>query len=73
MMDLSNPAVLISGLAISTFGLAVFVYGKKSEDVKCLGIGLVMMIFPVFVHSLLLMWLITAGCLAAAYALPRVG
>ncbi len=73
MMDLSNPGLLISGLIISTIGMGLFVYGKRSEDLKCLGLGLVMMVFPVFVHSLLLMWLAAAGCLGAAYALPKAG
>lgn len=69
-MDLSNPGVLFSGLAISTIGLAVFIHGKKMDKLSNLGIGLVMMIYPIFVHSLLWMWVIAAACVAGIFLLP---
>ncbi len=72
-MDLSNPGILLSGLLISIAGLAVFVYGKKSEDMRSLGVGLALMVYPIFVHSLLVMWLIAGACAGALYLLPRSG
>jgi hypothetical protein len=69
-MDFSNPGLLISGLIISTLGLAIFVYGKKMEKGKSLAVGLVMMIFPMFIPSVLWMWLIAGACMAGLYALP---
>ncbi len=69
-MDFSNPGLLLSGLAISMVGLAIFVYGKKTEKPKGLAIGLVMMIFPMFVPSLLWLWLLAGACLAGLYMLP---
>ena len=70
-MDFSNPGVLFSGLAISTVGLAVFIYGKKMGKIRNIAVGLVMMIFPVFMHSLLWMWLIAGACVAGLYLLPE--
>ncbi len=69
-MDFSNPGLLLSGLVISMVGLAVFVYGKKTEKAKSLAIGLVMMVFPMFVPSLLWLWLLAGACLAGLYMLP---
>ncbi len=69
-MDFSNPGLLLSGLAISMVGLAIFVYGKKTEKPKSLAIGLVMMVFPMFVPSLLWLWLLAGACLAGLYMLP---
>ena len=66
-MDFSSPGLLFSGFAISMVGLAVFIHGKKAEKVKNLLIGLAMMIFPMFVHSLLLMWVIAGACMAGVF------
>ncbi len=70
-MDLSNPGILFSGLLISIAGLALFVHGKKSEDLRSLGVGLALMVYPIFVHSLLVMWLVAGVCAGALYLLPR--
>ena len=51
-------------------GLAIFVYGKKAEKPMGLAIGLVMMVFPMFVPSLLWLWLLAGACLAGLYMLP---
>jgi hypothetical protein len=65
-----DPALLFSGLLISSVGVGMFIYGKKRPEPKCILIGLAMCVFPMFVHSLLLMWGIAAGCIAGAVALP---
>jgi len=52
-------------------GMAIFFYGKKMQEMKSLGIGLAMMIYPVFIHSVLWMRLIAIGCIAGMYLLPR--
>lgn len=66
-----NPWVLGSGLLIGMVGLGLLVYGKKSEDFKCLAAGLVLSVFPYFVHSLLVMWVMAAGCGAGLYLWRR--
>ncbi len=72
-MDLSNPGILFSGLLISIAGLALFVQGKKSQDLRSLGVGLALMVYPIFVHSLLVMWIVAGVCAGAMYLLPRPG
>ncbi len=72
-MDLSNPGLMLSALLISVVGLGVFVYGKRAEDLRSLGLGLALMVFPLFVHSVLLMWLIAGACATGWCLLPRTG
>lgn len=72
-MDLSNPGVLMSGLVISMVGMGIFIYGKKMENMRSLGMGLALMIFPYFVHSVLLMWAIAAACVGGLYFWSRTG
>jgi len=69
MFDL-DPGILFSGMAVSTIGLGMFIYGKKRPELKCIIIGLVMCIFPMFVHSLLVMWGLAAAGVAGAAMLP---
>ena len=71
MMDMSNPGLMVSAGLISIIGLGVFMYGKRMEDIKSLGIGLGMMIFPIFVPSVLIMWVIAAACGVGLYIGPR--
>jgi hypothetical protein len=71
-MELPEFGQLISGLFIGAVGLAMFIYGKKRPEPKCLGIGLAMCIYPYFVHSMVIMWGIAALCVAGAYVLPRL-
>ena len=72
-MDLSNPGLLFSGLLISMSGLGLFVYGKNSVDLRSLGIGVALMVYSMFVHSLLVMWVVAGLCAAVLYLLPRSG
>ena len=69
-MDFSDPGLMLSALAISTIGLGVFIHGKKMVKVRSLAIGLAMMVFPLFIHSLLWMWLIAGACMAGVFFLP---
>jgi len=71
MMDMSNPGLMVSAGLISMIGLGVFMYGKRMQDIKSLGIGLGMMIFPMFVPSLLVMWVIAVACGVGLYFGPR--
>ncbi len=69
-MELPDLSLLFSSLIIGTVGLGMFLYGKRKPEPKCLGIGAVMCVYPYFVHSLLVMWLIAGACAVAAYFLP---
>ena len=70
-MDLSNPAILFSGLLISLAGLGAFMYGRKAQDFGSLGLGVVLMVYPYFVHSVLLLWLIAVACTAGWWVFLR--
>ena len=72
-MNLGDPMVLISGLFIGLIGMGLFIYGKKECNVRCLATGAVMCVFPYFVSSLLLLWLIAAACIGALFLLSRAG
>ncbi len=66
-MDFGNPWALVSGLFIGLLGMALFIYGKKQADLKCLLTGGVLCIFPYFVTSVILMWLITGACVGGLF------
>jgi hypothetical protein len=69
-MELPSFGLLFSGLLIGAVGLGMFIYGKKRPEPKCLLIGIAMCVYPYFVSSVVLMWVIAVACIAAAYALP---
>lgn len=69
--DLGSPLALISSLVIGLIGFAVFMYGKKEVSLRCIGAGVTLCVFPYFVHSILLMWTITAACLGGLYWLSK--
>jgi len=69
-MDLS-PGMLLSSLIISMVGMGLFLYGKKSGNMKCLGGGIALSIAPYFAPSVAIMWLIAGGVTAGLYGLAR--
>lgn len=67
-MDLfGSPAMFISSSVIGLFGTALFLYGKKRPDLRCLFTGVALCVYPFFVHSLLVMWAIFAACMGGLY------
>lgn len=66
-----DTGVLLSAMLIGTFGLGFFVYGKKSQNLTMLALGIGFMLYPYFVHSVLWMWLIAALSLIGVVALRR--
>jgi len=66
-MNFGNPWSLVSGLFIGLLGMALFIYGKKQADMKCLLTGGVLCVFPYFVTSVVLMWVITGACVGGLY------
>lgn len=70
-MDFGNPWAFASSAIIGLVGTALFIYGKKAEEPKCLGAGIAMCVFPMFIPSLIVMWLMAALCMLGVYALPR--
>lgn len=72
-MDFGNPALLLSGLLISAIGMGLLIYGKRSENLRPLLVGLVMCVFPYFVGSVAILWLGAAACMGGLYAWSRLG
>ena len=68
-----DPGVLFLSLLTSGIGFVLFVYGKKQERPPQLVAGLVLMIYPYFVSSLLMNVLAGAGILAAMWLAIRQG
>ncbi len=70
-MDFSTGG-LLSSLFIGLIGMGMIMYAKKAERVAPLVGGLALCVFPYFVHSLIVTWLVTGACLAGTWALNRV-
>lgn len=66
-MDLSSPWSLASGLLIGAIGLAMFISGKREQNLRVLSGGLALCILPYFVASVLAMWLVSAAVLAGVW------
>ncbi len=60
MMDFDGVAILLS-LIFSTFGLIYFRYGKRLAKVPWIVTGIVLMVYPYFVHSRLWMTVLGLG------------
>tara|TARA_R110002111_G_scaffold131982_1_gene197527 strand:- start:152 stop:370 length:219 start_codon:yes stop_codon:yes gene_type:complete len=71
-MDMDNPAVLFSGMIIGAIGMGLFVHGRKSSDLKSLGLGMVFSVLPFFAHTLLVMWGVSGLCASLAYISRRM-
>jgi hypothetical protein len=71
-MDFDNPAALFSGLFIGLVGMGLFMYGKKQQNLRCLVGGMAMCVYPYFVTSLLLTWILAAVCIGGIYVTGRV-
>lgn len=70
MMDMSNPAVFISGVLVSLIGMGLFIFGKRSEQYGSLACGLVLMALPIMIHAVLWLWLSTVACIVASRLIP---
>lgn len=71
-MDFS-PAALLASLAVSTVGLALFLYGKKQVRFPQLVVGLSMMVYPYFVAGALAIWCVGGGLGLALVVALRLG
>ena len=58
---------------IGGIGMVLLAYGKKQVSPRCLLTGGVLCVFPYFVSSLLIMWLVAGACLGGLYLSSRTG
>jgi hypothetical protein len=71
-MDLS-PATLFSGLFLGAIGAALFIYGKKQTDFRCLAAGAALCIAPYVVGSMLVLWLLSVAIVGGLFAWIKYG
>ena len=72
-MDFGDPWLLTSGILIGMVGFVMFTYGRKQESPPALLTGLILCVYPYFVSSLLVTWLIFAAILAGTYWFVKRG
>jgi len=70
--DLS-PAALFAGMAISSIGLGLYLFGKRNERLPQLISGMGLMAAPLFVHSALAQWGVCALVVGGLWAVTRLG
>lgn len=72
-MDFGDPLNLISAMIIGLVGFLVFNHGRKEGEVKVLATGLLICVYPYFVASLLMLWLVFAAIVGGAVAVSKWG
>ncbi len=72
-MDFGDPLKLISAMIIGLVGFLVFNHGRKEGEVKVLATGLLICVYPYFVASLLMLWLVFAAIVGGAVAVSKWG
>lgn len=68
-----DPGVLFLSLITSGIGFVLFMYGRKQDRMPQLIGGIVLMIYPYFVSSLLMNLLAGAGIIGAVWLAVRQG
>ena len=61
--------VLVVGVIVSSIGMGMFIYGKKTVRMTPLIFGVVLMIIPFLFSSVLMLTLVTIALLVAAWLL----
>ncbi len=62
-MDFTNPYAILSSLVIGFLGLGLFLYGRKAENPRFLGVGILMSVASMALGSVGLMWAAAGLCL----------
>jgi len=68
-----DPGSMLLSMLISSVGFVAFVYGKRQERIPQLAAGIVLLVYPYFVSSLLLMALIAVVVLGLMTAAIKLG
>lgn len=68
-----DPGSMLLSMLISSVGFVAFVYGKRQERIPQLAAGIVLLVFPYFVSSLLWMALIAVAVLGLMTAAIKLG
>lgn len=62
-----SPSVLIAGLIFGVVGFYAFRIGKKNSNLKLVILGMILMVYPLFVSGAKMTWGIGILLSAAAY------
>ena len=68
-----DASSLLASLLVSSIGMVLFVYGKRQSRLPHMGVGIVMLVYPYFIGSPLLMLVIAALLVLALVASVRLG
>jgi hypothetical protein len=68
-----DPNYLLVALLVSSIGFVLFVYGKRQRRPPQLGGGLILLVYPYFVHNPAWMVIIAVAVIAAVWAGIRLG
>ncbi len=71
-MDL-NPGWLFASLVVSALGFVLLHYGRKMGRIPQVLAGLAMLIYPYFVHNVIVMLAVTAALSGALWLVVRLG
>lgn len=72
MLDMSM-GVLLSGLILGGVGFVMFMYGKRESDFKTLFGGIALGVLPMAVHSLMMLWGLSAAVIGGILLLKKYG
>ena len=62
-----SVTALVIGACFGIIGFSLFLYGKKSQEMKPMAIGIALMVYPYFVSSVLWSVLIGIGLIACMW------
>lgn len=68
-----SPGALLLSMLVSSVGFVLLVYGKKQSRLPHLAVGIVLVIYPFFIKSALIMGLIGAALVGLLIGAVRLG
>lgn len=71
MLDLSTP-MLISGLILGGAGMFLFFRGRSNQEPTSVLAGIALSVLPMVLHSVLVLWGLSAAVIAGWVALRRL-
>jgi hypothetical protein len=68
-----DPSYLVIALVVSSVGFVMFMYGKKQHRPVQMGSGLLLLLFPFFVHDGLWLGVVGAAVCAIVWGSVKAG
>jgi len=64
---MGSESMLLWGMVFGSIGLGFFLYGKKQKAIVPLVTGIALSVFPYFVHSLTMLFIVGIGLMVLPY------